>query len=345
VAAWRKDPEQNYGDDVLEGDIRISQKYIKERIARTLRELADLGDYVDVGQEDMAHLGTGEKCTQTEKGTNINVNALKEDVESFSWENGLVRYAFATNYTTEERHTILDAMNNLAEMVNSGSDGGKCIEYTPYDPVKDEGKEYVWFYPGEGCESPVGAPHDDSNRHVSLASACMERGVVQHELIHILGFWHEQSRIDRDQYVDIKWENIEDGICDNFKMYSDPIDDHLGLPYDLRSIMHYKSTAFSKNMKDTIVPKNGMKPEMLGQRDKPSDIDIMKVRLRYNCTAKKDPKEYLKLLKLPVGDEVAASAGRNAGGMGGKKRNGGARDPGDWDMDDLDGLDMDPLSQ
>ena len=46
MAAWRKDPEQNYGDDVLEGDIRISKKYIKERIARTLRELADLGDYV-----------------------------------------------------------------------------------------------------------------------------------------------------------------------------------------------------------------------------------------------------------------------------------------------------------
>ena len=49
------------------------------------------------------------------------------------------RYAFAINYTTEERHTILDAMNNLAELVNSGSDGGKCISYTPYDPEKDEG--------------------------------------------------------------------------------------------------------------------------------------------------------------------------------------------------------------
>ena len=81
------------------------------------------------------------------------------------------------------------------------------------------------------------------------------------------------------------------------------------------------------------------------RRLKKMSVYILKVRLRYNCTAKKDPKEYLKLLKLPVGDEVAASAGRNAGGMGGKKRNGGARDPGDWDMDDLDDMDMDPLSQ
>ena len=61
-------------------------------------------------------------------------------------------------------------------------------------------------------------------------------------------------------------------------MYSDPIDDHLGLPYDLRSIMHYKSTAFSKNGKDTIVPKDpNMPASALGQREKPSEIDILKV--------------------------------------------------------------------
>merc|ERR1712136_545978 len=221
----------------------------------------------------MAHLGIGEKCTEKQQGTNINKNDPKEDVESFSWPGGLVRYAFATNYTTEERHTILDAMNNLAELVNSGSDGQKCISYTPFDPDKDVGKEYVWYYPGEGCESPVGAPHDDSNRHVSLSAACMERGVIQHELIHILGFWHEQSRPDRDTYVDIKWENIED---------------------------------------DTIVPKNHLDPMELGQREKPTEIDLMKIRLRYNCTPKKSYEEYLKLLNLPTGDE-------NRGGIRSRK--------------------------
>lgn len=40
---------------------------------------------------------------------------------------------------------------------------------------------------------------------------CLYTSVVQHEILHALGFHHEHSRSDRDQYILIKSENIRRG--------------------------------------------------------------------------------------------------------------------------------------
>ena len=40
---------------------------------------------------------------------------------------------------------------------------------------------------------------------------CMSKGVALHELMHTLGFQHEQSRSDRDDYVKVIADNIEGG--------------------------------------------------------------------------------------------------------------------------------------
>ena len=76
-------------------------------------------------------------------------------------------------------------------------------------------RSYVSFYRGGGCSSPVGYRNGRVNR-ISLASGCWHKGVTMHEMGHTLGFYHEQSRPDRDQHVRIIWGNIPKGVAFNF---------------------------------------------------------------------------------------------------------------------------------
>ena len=98
---------------------------------------------------------------------------------------------------------------------------------------------------------------------------------------NLKGFWHEHSRPDRDEYIDIQWDNIRmDGIKTNFNKQSSSIDS-LGAPYDYNSVMHYHSRAFNnKNGSITIKTPVG---EEIGQRRGISNGDKLQMRLMYQC--------------------------------------------------------------
>jgi len=83
---------------------------------------------------------------------------------------------------------------------------------------------------------------------------CVFKGIVAHELMHAMGIYHEQSRTDRDNFVRIAYENIISGYESNFNIV--PSSSLLGTSYDLLSVMHYESTAFSSNGQPTIIPIN-----------------------------------------------------------------------------------------
>lgn len=60
------------------------------------------------------------------------------------------------------------------------------------------------------CFSSVG---DQQNGQIlSLGSGCDHKAVIEHELLHALGFYHEQSRTDRDDYVDIWLDQVTEGV-------------------------------------------------------------------------------------------------------------------------------------
>ena len=64
-------------------------------------------------------------------------------------------------------------------------------------------------------------------------------GTVTHETAHALGFYHEQSRYDRDDYVSINMNNIDPALQYNFVKMTQQTSNNLGVPYDFGSVMQY----------------------------------------------------------------------------------------------------------
>merc|ERR1712038_123224 len=91
---------------------------------------------------------------------------------------------------------------------------------------------------------------------VTLARGCRSRKTIVHEFGHAIGFQHEQTRPDRDNYVTIHTSNIKSGSAFNFNKKSSAYANSYGIPYDYSSVMHYGGTAFSRNGRRTITTKD-----------------------------------------------------------------------------------------
>lgn len=108
------------------------------------------------------------------------------------------------------------------------------------------------------------------------------KGTVMHELMHAAGFYHEQCRPDRDQFIKLHEENMLDGRKSQFQIEPGVTQS----TYDYCSIMHYPSTAFTKNNLPTIeCALSGQSvpcPDCLGNRTDFSAKDIEGIDRFYN---------------------------------------------------------------
>lgn len=103
-----------------------------------------------------------------------------------------------------------------------------------------------------GCWSNLGRILNRQQINLQPNGCLTYVGTAIHEMMHTLGFHHEQTRPDRDNYVRIKFENIEAGKSGNFNMDHAPSTTSFGTPYDYDSVMHYTPGSFSKNGYNTI---------------------------------------------------------------------------------------------
>uniref|UniRef100_UPI0037E99B0E low choriolytic enzyme-like isoform X2 n=1 Tax=Semicossyphus pulcher TaxID=241346 RepID=UPI0037E99B0E len=182
--------------------------------------------------------------------------------------NGNVEIPFliSNKYDDSERSAILKAMKDFEDKT--------CIRFIP----RASQRAYLNIEPRYGCFSLLGRIGD--KQMLSLQRfGCVQHGIIQHELLHALGFYHEHNRSDRDEYVKINWENLYDYYIINFKKKDT---NNLNTPYDYSSIMHYGRTAFGRFGSETITPIPDASVPM-GQRDGLSKNDILRINRLYKC--------------------------------------------------------------
>nr|XP_026691970.1 zinc metalloproteinase nas-15 [Ciona intestinalis] len=184
--------------------------------------------------------------------------------------NFVVPYAVSRGIGSSGRAAIAAAVRDF--------DANTCIRLRP--STRYSGRPYLYMYPGGGCSSPVG--RQSSRQQVSLASGCWQKGTVIHEILHSLGFWHEQSRPDRDSHVRINTANIFRGMAYNFNKMSNRQINSRNSPYDIGSVMHYNSYAFSSNRRPTITDLQGR--PITTQRNGFSRQDLIQLNAMYGCT-------------------------------------------------------------
>ena len=200
----------------FEGDIAVSFDEVSARYGREVAEQAQReGRLVD---ETGRLLRGVDKAVERDLGI-FNVYLLR-------WErvNGtvFVPYAFAVNTFTESERALIESA--IEDIVIRSNNLFNFVQRTNEE-------NYIEFQSGGGgCFSFVGKQFIPA-QPINLDPGCRQFGIIQHEILHAMGFFHEQSRPDRDQFVTVNFQNIELGFDNQFASAAEFIDS-LRSPYD-----------------------------------------------------------------------------------------------------------------
>ncbi|KAI4889308.1 hypothetical protein NFI96_011105 [Prochilodus magdalenae] len=175
-----------------------------------------------------------------------------------------VPFVISKQYSSREKDVIQNALRAFERST--------CIRFVPRQREQD----FIHIQSRSGCYSFVGRRGREQT--VSLGrNGCVYLGVVQHEVLHALGFDHEQTSSDRDMHVRILFQNIIPNQEHNFRKIKTI---NLSTPYDYNSVMHYGRYAFSKNREPTIIPIPNSNAA-IGRANEMSPIDILRVNRLY----------------------------------------------------------------
>ncbi|XP_067365587.1 meprin A subunit beta-like isoform X1 [Channa argus] len=236
--------------------------------AASINQLRDQTMIVEIGGgKDIAEANNGFRKDDIVKNTQRSAIIGQETL----WTSP-VPYVLGTDLEMNAKGVILRAFDQFRLK--------SCIDFKP----RDNEDFYISVKKLNGCFSYIGRVQS-GGQILSIGQYCDSLATAEHEFLHALGFYHEQSRSDRDDYVTIQFQNIQAGYESNFAKVGSDLSTNQSIPYNYLSVMHYPSNAFSNGKEATIITKDPNFQNLIGQRLEMSPLDVQALNLRYNCNS------------------------------------------------------------
>ncbi|RCN27389.1 astacin, partial [Ancylostoma caninum] len=151
-----------------------------------------------------------------------------------------------------------------------------CIDFRENSDAPDR----IRVFKEDGCWSFVGRL--GKQQDLSLGDGCETVGTAAHEIGHAIGFFHTQSRHDRDSFITFNVQNVKPDWVDQFTKQTTATNENYGIPYDYGNIMHYGANSASFNGKPTMIPNDPKYIETLGSPII-SFYELLMINQHYGC--------------------------------------------------------------